>query len=40
MSNSFGKIFTLTQGDIKHYFKEFMKRLNQYNEENKTIEEK
>jgi genome maintenance exonuclease 1 len=34
------QIFTLTQSDLKHYFKEFMKRLNQYNEENKTDEEK
>jgi len=28
------QIFTLTQGDIKYYFKEFTKRLNQYKEEN------
>jgi hypothetical protein len=28
------QIFTLTQTDIKHYFKEFKKRLNQYKEEN------
>jgi genome maintenance exonuclease 1 len=28
------QIFTLTQSDIKYYFKEFTKRLNQYKEEN------
>lgn len=29
------QIFKLTQSDIKYYFKEFMNRLKQYNEENK-----
>ena len=28
------QIFTMTQGDIKYYFKEFMKRLKQYKEDN------
>jgi len=33
-SEDIPQIFTLTQADIKHYFKEFMKRLKQYNDDN------
>jgi hypothetical protein len=28
------QIFTMTQSDVKYYFKEFMKRLKQYKEDN------
>jgi hypothetical protein len=32
-NDSIPQIFTLTKSDIKHYFEEFRKRLNKYNEE-------